>query len=90
MQSGGTSGWVEAGPLEIGSGGALVDRPVEQPRGPRRYQIRTSVLRARRLAAERDFGGIAAEICDISLHPAERGLLIQYAVVPGVSFLAQM
>jgi hypothetical protein len=55
---------------------------MEEPDASRRHQVRGSVSRTSGLAAERDVVGIAAEGCDIVLHPAERGLLIQDAVVP--------
>jgi hypothetical protein len=45
------------------------------------------------LAAECDPGGIAAEGCDVRLHPAERGLLIQDAVITPIAisiFTVQM
>src|SRR6476660_6361072 len=72
---------------EIRYGGALGDRPLEQPRGRWRYQVRSRVYRARRLASERYVAGVAAEVCDIGLYPAEGGLLIEDAVVAtGMTF----
>src|SRR5215831_11087636 len=62
-------------------GTALKDRPLKQSRGGRRYHVRRSIYRACRLAAERDVVGIAAEGCDVGTNPAERGLLIQNAIV---------
>ena len=41
---------------EIGDRGSLGDRPLEQPRGRWRYQVRSRVYRARRLPAEPRFG----------------------------------
>ena len=59
---------------------------LNSPAAPGDIMFAVVSWRTRRLPAERDLGGVAAEGCDISLHPAEHGLLIQDAVVPQVAF----
>ncbi len=73
---------------EIVPRAALLDCLVEQARSQRRDHVRTGVLRTSRLAAERHVVGVAPEGSDVTLHPAQRRLLIEDAVIspgrPGV------
>src|SRR5262249_57578006 len=75
---------------EEGGGGAWVDRAVEQVRAEGREHVRARVLRARRLAAERDVAGVAAKGGNIALHPAERLLDVQDTIVAeGMALIVQ-
>ena len=58
------------------AGAALNDRLVEEAARPARDQMRAHRPAARRLAADRDILGIAAEGCDVALDPPKRRLLV--------------
>ena len=51
-----------------------------------RRNLQTRAHRPRRLTAERDVVRVAAELRDVRVHPAQRGLLIFERVVSGIAF----
>ena len=64
-------------------GAALRDRAVEEARRERRRELRVHAQPAGRLAEDRHVVRVAAELRDVALHPAQRGLLVHQAVVAG-------